>query len=380
MELSKSQQKLINEVCAVNKNVILVLSGGAPFVMPDRSLYRASIHGYLGGQAGAGAMADAIIGKVNPSGKLNESWPHKLEDNPSYPYFPSKERTAEYREGMYVGYRYYDTAGIPVRYPFGYGLSYTAFEYSDIEACESSVSFTLTNTGKMAGAEVAEVYVSCKNGNVYRPKKELRGFAKVFLEAGENRRVTVALDDKAFRYYNVEKNAWEIEDADYEIIVGASVSDEKLSATIHVAGACAEKSNLPSYYGCNIKNVPDSEFETLLARPIPDGKWGGELTENDAICQLYYAKCGLARLVYKILTNIKNKSEAKGKPDLNVLFIYNMPFRAIGKMAGGMVSRKMVDDILFIVNGHFFRGLGRVIVDFFRNLSANSAFNKSLQK
>ena len=135
-----------------------------------------------------------------------------------------------------------------------------------------------------------------------------------------------------------------------------------------------ERSAPECYYNADIENVSDSDFEKLLLRPIPDGSWSGLLTENDAICQLYYAKCGLARLVYKILTNIKNKSEAKGKPDLNVLFIYNMPFRAIGKMAGGMVSRKMVDDILFIVNGHFFRGLGRVIADFFRNLRSNSKF------
>ena len=378
MGLSKSQQKLINEVCAVNKNVILVLSGGAPFVMPDRSLYRAAIHGYLGGQAGAGAMADAIIGKVNPSGKLNESWPHRLEDNPSYPYFPSKQRTAEYREGLYVGYRYYDTAGKSVRYPFGHGISYTDFDYSDIKADKNSVSFTISNVGKLDGAEVAQVYVSCKNGNVYRPKKELKGFTKVFLKAGESKTVTVELDDKAFRYYNAEKNYWEIEDADYEIIVAASVSDERLTETIHVSGVSTSKADLPSYYAASIEKVSDKEFETLLGRPIPDGKWSGLLIENDAICQLYYAKCGLARLVYKILTNIKNKSEAKGKPDLNVLFIYNMPFRAIGKMAGGMVSRKMVDDILFIVNGHFWRGLGRVILDFFRNLKSNSDFKKTL--
>ena len=378
MELSKSQQKLINEVCAVNKNVILVLSGGAPFVMPDKSLYRAAIHGYLGGQAGAGAMADALIGKVNPSGKLNESWPHKLEDNPSYPYFPSKEKTAEYREGLYIGYRYYDTAGKSVRYPFGHGISYTDFEYSNINADKNSVSFALTNVGKLDGAEVAQVYISCKNGNVYRPKKELKGFTKVFLRAGESKTVTIELDDKAFRYYNAEKNCWEVEDADYEIIVGASVSDVRLSATLHIDGVKCEKNAPECYYSADIENVSDSDFEKLLLRPIPDGKWSGVLTENDAICQLYYAKSGLARLVYKILTNIKNKSEAKGKPNLNVLFIYNMPFRAIGKMAGGMVSRRMVDDILFIVNGHLWRGLGRVIVDFFKNLSANSKFKKKL--
>ena len=125
-------------------------------------------------------------------------------------------------------------------------------------------------------------------------------------------------------------------------------------------------------------SVSDADFEQLLGRPIPDGHWSGELTENDAFCQLYYAKSGVARLLYKVLTSLKDKAEAKGTPDLNILFIYNMPFRAMAKMAGGMVSRKMVEDIVFIVNGHFWRGLGRVIVDFFKNMSINGKFNKKL--
>ncbi len=381
MELSKGQQALIDAVSAVNRNVILVLSGGAPFVMPGKERYRAAIHGYLGGQAGAGAMADALLGKVNPSGKLNESWPVQLEDNPSYPYFPSKERTAEYREGLYIGYRYYDTVGVPVRYPFGYGLSYTTFAYSDVSATKDEVTFTVANTGAVDGAEVAQVYVSCRNGNIFRPRKELKGFAKVFLKAGERKTVTVKLDDKAFRYFNVKTDRWEVETADYEISVAASVSDVKLTATVHVVGqaAPAPYGELPSYESGRIEAVTNGEFEALLGHPIPDGHWSGELTANDAICQLYYAKSAPARLVCKILTNMKNKAEAKGKPDLNSLFIYNMPFRAIGKMAGGMVSEKMVDDIVFLVNGHFWRGLGRAIADFFRNLSSKRAYMKQLE-
>ena len=381
MELSKGQQALIDAVSKVNKNIVLVISGGSPFVMPDRSAYRAAIHGYLGGQAGAGAMLDAIVGKVNPSGKLNETWPLVLADNPSYPYVPSKERTAEYREGLYIGYRYYDTAGVPVRYPFGYGLSYTTFEYSDIKATKDEVTFTVTNTGKRDGAEVAQVYVACKTGKIFRPRKELKGFAKVFLRAGESKTVTVNLDDKAFRYFNVDTNRWEIETADYEIAVAASAADVKLTALVRILGTDAPNpyGELPAYESGRILNVSDAEFEHLLGYRIPDCKWGGILGKNDAICQLYYAKNPVARLVYKILTSLKEKAEAKGKPDLNILFIYNMPFRAIGKMAGGMVSEKMVDDILLIVNGHFFRGLGRLIADFFRNLSASKAFIKKLE-
>ncbi len=236
MELSEGQQALIDAVSAANSNIILVLSGGAPFVMPERDKYRAAIHGYLGGQAGANAMAKTILGEINPSGKLNETWPLKLEDNPSYSYFPSKERTSEYREGLYIGYRYYDTTGVAVRYPFGYGLSYTSFSYSDLRADEKSVTLTITNTGKVDGAEVAQVYVSCKNGKVFRPKKELKGFTKEFLKAGESKTVTVKLDDKAFRYFNVKTNKWEVETADYEISVGASVTDIRFTSEIHVNG------------------------------------------------------------------------------------------------------------------------------------------------
>lgn len=380
MELSEGQKALMRAVYEVNPNIVLVISGGSPFVMPERKTYRAAIHGYLGGQAGAGAMADALVGKVNPSGKLNETWPVRLEDNPSYPYFPSKERTAEYREGLYIGYRYYDTANVPVRYPFGYGLSYTTFAYADVHADTEKVSFTLTNTGNMDGAEIAQVYVSCKNGSVFRPKKELKGFAKVFLKAGESKTVTVPLDDKAFRYFNIKTDRWEVESADYEIAVASNVQNVHLTAVVTVKGtdAPAPYGHLPCYESGQIDSVSDEEFACLLDGPIPDGSWGGKLTKNDAICQMSYARSAPARLVYRVLTGMKNKAEAKGKPDLNILFIYNMPFRAIGKMAGGMVSDNMVDDIVFLVNGHFWRGLGRIIVDFFRNLKANSTFVKGL--
>lgn len=379
MELSKGQRELIEAVCKVNRNVVLVLSGGSPFVIPGS--FRAAIHGYLGGQAGAGAMADALLGKVNPSGKLNETWPLQLEDTPACAYFPSKERTAEYREGLYIGYRYYDTANIPVRYPFGHGLSYTTFLYSDIRAEKDRVTFTIANVGAWDGAEVAQVYVSCKDGNVFRPQKELKGFAKVFLKAGESRTVSVSLDDKAFRYFNAKTNRWEVESGIYTISVASDAAHVRLSANIRVEGtnAPAPYGALPGYESGRITWISEVEYRDLLGHPIPDGHWGGELTRNDAICQLYYAKTGAARLVYKILTHMKEKSEAKGIPDLNILFVYNMPFRALAKMSGGLMSDRMVDDVVLLVNGHFWRGLGRLIGDFFRNRRANKAFMRKIR-
>lgn len=381
MHLSPGQTALIEAVCRANANVILVLSGGSPFVMPKKGSYRAAIHGYLSGQAGAGAMADAILGNTNPSGKLNETWPEEIEECPSAPYFPSPERTSEYREGLFVGYRYFDTANVPVRYPFGYGLSYTSFAYSNLQATEQSATFTITNTGAMAGAEVAQVYVSCKCGNVFRPRKELKGFTKVFLEPGQSRTVTVPLDDKAFRYFNPKTNAWQVEGGEYEIHVAASVADVKLTAIVQVAGTDAPSpyGSLPSYESGNILSVPDEEYEALLGRPIPDGHWQpGALQPNDALCQLYTSNSRPAQFVYSFLTRRKEKAEASGIPDLNILFIYNMPFRAMSKLTNGRVSREMAEDVRLLFSGHFFRGVGRFVRDFFRNRKASAEFIKKL--
>lgn len=380
LELSKGQLELVKAVCEANANVIFVISGGAPFRIPQGA--RAIVHGYLGGQAGSEAMADVLLGDVNPSGKLNETWPMALEDTPCYKYFPSKERTSEYRESVYVGYRYYDTAGVPVRYPFGFGRSYTSFAYSDLSVSEKAVSFTLKNTGDRDGSEVAQLYISAPGKLLFRPRKELKGFKKVFLKAGEEKRVEIALDDKAFRYFNMKTNAWEQEPGEYTLSIAASAAETKLEGTLTIAGtnAPAPYGKLSNYQTAAVGKITDEEFRTVLGRQIPDGSWSGLLTENDAICQLYYAKSGVARLAYKILKNLKEKAEKKGKPDLNILFIYNMPFRAMARMTGGMVSDEMVTDILRIVNGHFWSGLGRLIADFFRNQSANKKFMKQLEE
>ena len=373
ISLPKSQIELLHAVSKVNKNVIIVMSAGSVVEMPWLSECKALVHGYLCGQAGAKAVLKVITGQVNPSGKLSETYPLKYEDVPTANYFPAKERTVEYREGLYIGYRYYDTANVPVLFPFGYGLSYTSFEYSDLKTDGKTVTFTLKNTGDVDGAEVAQLYVAAKSPTVYRPKKELKGFAKVFLKAGESKEVCIPLDDKAFRYFNTVTNKFEVDGGLYDLCVGASVSDIRLTVTVNVNGTNAPASEdltkLSDYVSGNIKNIGDEEFRELLGHEIPDGHWSGTLQLNDAICQLYYAKSLKARLVYKIMTGMLNRSIKKGKPDLNIIFIYNMPFRAIGKMAGGMMSQEMCEGIMDIVNGHaigFFKGLGKIIGGFFR--------------
>lgn len=379
MKLPQSQVDLLEAIAAVNPNIVAVMSAGSSVEMPWLDKCKALIHGYLCGQAGAGAMLQAILGDINPSGKLAESYPIKYEDVSSAPYFPAKQRTAEYREGLYVGYRYYETANVPVLFPFGYGLSYTTFEYSNLKVTDKGAEFTLTNTGKMDGAEVAQLYVSKVSAEVFCPAKELKGFQKVFLKAGESRTVTIPLDDKAFRYFNVRTNKFEVEDGEYQVMIGASAADIKLSGSVSVTGTNApnpyDSRLLSDYYAGSIKTIPDQEFAVLLDHPIPNGSWSGTLDMNDAICQMYYAKSFLARQVCKIMTNMLNKSIAKGEPDLNITFIYNMPFRGIAKMAGGMCTMEMAEGILTIVNGHFFKGLGRVIGGFFRSGKKRKAAN-----
>lgn len=315
MRIPQNQIELLSAIAQVNANVVGVLSAGSAIEMPWHYCCKAILYGYLNGQAGASAMMDILTGKINPSGRLSETYPIKYEDTPAYRNFPSPQRNAEYRESLYIGYRYYDTSRVRVQYPFGYGLSYTTFEYSDLKVDEWEAEFTLTNTGDREGAEVAQLYVGMKDGKVFRPAKELKGFTKVFLKAGESKKVKIRFDDKTFRYWNVKTNQWEVEGGVYQIMIGASVSDIRLQEEIQIHGTQAEcpymKEKMPSYYSGLIQQVSDEEFEQLLGYPIPYGKWAGELGINDAICQMYYAKSGLARFIYNVLTNMKKKVKRK---------------------------------------------------------------------
>lgn len=383
MRLPQNQLRLLNELVKVNENIVGILSAGSSIEMSWQYDLKSILHSYLGGEAGAGAILDILTGKINPSGRLAETYPLRYEDTPAFQYYPASERTSEYREGPFMGYRYYDTSMVLFRYPFGYGLSYTEFAYSALEVDEKEVQLTVTNVGERDGAEVVQLYVGFPDSVVFRPQKELKGFQKVFLKAGESKRVHIPFDDKTFRYWNVKTGQWEIEEGEYLLMVGASVSDIRLSGKLWVVGTTKEipyeKKKLPSYYSGRISNVGAEEFEVLLGHPVPDGKWKGELGINDAICQMYYAKSRLARLVYRILTDKIKKSEGKGKPDLNLLFIYNMPFRGIAKMTGGAASMEMARGIVDMVNGKWLSGTKRVIKGYFRNNKENKKYEKQLE-
>ena len=378
MRIPQNQIQLLQALSQVNPHIVGIISAGSAIEMPWHHHFKALLHGYLHGQAGAGAILDLITGIKNPSGKLNETIPKKYEDTPSYLYYPSRQRTSEYRESLFVGYRYYETKEIPVLYPFGHGLSYTTFEYKDLIISGEGVSFKLKNTGKYDGAEISQLYLGLKNGHVFRPDRELKGFAKTFLKSGEEKEVFIPFDDKSFRYWNVKTEGWETEGGDYTVLIGSSVSDIRLKGKITIEGTTDiypyEREKLPSYYSGNITSVPDDEYAKLLGTKIPDGNWGGELGINDALCQMYYAKNPLARFVFNVLDKRIRKSAAGSSPDLNTLFQYNMPFRAIAKMTGGNVSMEMAEGIVDMVNGHSFTGLKKILKGYFKNRHLNKLY------
>lgn len=327
-------------------------------------------------------MVRSLLGEVNPGGKLSETWPLAEEDVPCHRHYPAAGEHALYREGLYVGYRYYDTAAVPVRYPFGYGLSYTHFAYSDLTVEETGVSFTLTNEGDRDGAEVVQVYVSCPEGKVFRPRKELKGFSKVHLAAGEQRRAHIPLDDTAFRYFNVKTNRFEIESGCYTILVGASCADIRLAGTYTLSGTDAPLpyGPLPHYESGLVKEVSDDEFAVLLMLPLPQENQTTTMQPNDPLSHLQNVPTLPARLLHNVLLRMMEKGAKKNPPDLNVMFIYNMPPRAIAKLTGGRFSRQMVEDMLLALNGHFFRGMCRLLKNYRRSKRLSRAFLDTLKQ
>lgn len=370
MALPKNQTDLLDAIYEVNRNIIVILSCGSAVEMPWIGKVRGLLHTYLGGQAGARAILRVISGDVNPSGKLAESYPLRYEDVPGAAYFPGREATVEYREGLFVGYRYYDSVGKDVLFPFGFGLSYTTFSYADIAVDAQGVSFTLRNSGDRPGMEVSQLYVGGPSSGLFRCRSELKGFAKTFINPGESKRVTIPFDDKTFRYFNVATRRWEIEEGPYQIMIGASSRDIRLKAVKTLAGTGAPLpyggEDLSSYRNAEVKDVPDAEFERLLGRPLPAACWDRKrpLTYDDSIAQCRYARGIAARLFYHTVLLARRILRRIGKRSLaNMLMmsVYNMTFRGIARMTGGIVNLPMVDALLMMANGRFFKGLRHLL-------------------
>lgn len=382
MKLAQNQIDLLLAVHRVNPRVVVVLSCGSAVETGWANHCQALVWAGLSGQAGAGAVLDVLTGVVNPSGKLAETWPLHLEDNPSYTNFGKDSRNVEYREGLFVGYRHYQSAGIQAAYPFGYGLSYTIFTYSDLCADTNRVTIKVTNSGRVAGDEVVQVYIAKPDAKVFRPAQELKGFVRVHLEPGQSKTVGIPLDDKAFRYWNEPAGRWAVEGGSYTVRVGASCVDIRLEATVAVASTGDVNPYggllLPHYEGGQAQDVPEEEFSTLLGYLIPEGKIS--IDRNMTLGEIGHGRSPLGWLIHVIHKHLLDSSLKKGKPDLDLLFNYNMPLRAIAKMTGGMVSMGMVDGLVMELKGFWIIGIIRVLYELVKNLVQNASMEKRLSQ
>ena len=356
LKLPENQLQLLKALAAVNPNIVVVLSCGCAVEMNWDEAARAVIHGYLGGQAGAPAMAQLLLGDVSPSGKLSETVPMAYEEVPSAPYYPGMEATSEYREGLYVGYRYFDTAKVPVKYPFGYGLSYTSFEYSDLQVREDRVVLRIRNTGAVPGGEVVQLYVHAETDGMFRPEQELKGFARVFLEPGEEKEVTIPLSDRSFAVWSIRENGWVVEGGIYELRIGASSRDIRLTARIRKEGEAANPYTgevFAPYYSGRVLKVEDDAFAALLGRPIPNAKWdrSAPIGFNDTISQGVYLKGGLGRWVYNVISFSRKVMLAAGKKEManSTMFVMNMPWRGVSRMSG-VISDEQMLALLDVIN------------------------------
>lgn len=374
LHLPKCQNVLIEEIAKVQKNIVVVLHNGSPVLMPWLGRVSAVLESYLGGEAVGEAQVDLLFGAYNPNAKLAETFPRALKDTPCWGNFPGGAQTVEYREGLYVGYRYYDTVGADILFPFGFGLSYTQFAYTDAsvgartisEGEELAVRFTLTNTGERDGAEIAQVYVKAPDGAVYHPVHELKGFEKVFLKAGESKTVELTLDARAFQYYDVAFGGWRAQGGDYTIEIGASSRDIRCQERVHVRTASPEfapadrREEMPAYYTGRVVQAEDSEFEALLGDKIPPAQRDRRrpFDWNDTLLDAKDTKWG-GRLIRLI-----NRAK-RGKDDPNLLMmvemITSMPLRVLYTMSSGLFTENMMDGLLKMLNGEGANGLWQVV-------------------
>ncbi len=363
INLPESHNALVEKIALANENTIVVLAGGSVVLMPWLNNVKALLNSGLGGQAGGIAVARILTGEVNPSGKTTETYPKFFEDNPTFGNYPGGPVTSEHRESVYIGYKYYDSADKEVVFPFGFGLSYTTFEYSDLKVSSKSikdtdtltVSFKIKNTGDVDGAEIAQLYVADKESTIFRPVKELREFKKVFIKAGEEAEVTFELGKRAFAFYNVNINDWCVESGDFDILIGASSRDIKLSETVEVIGTVEceipdYRATAPNYYN-NVAGITRDDFAAVYGE-LPSQ----EIDVNkkiDIYCCLNdarHTKWGgkLCNMIEKIMSKMGSAENGDGK--MLAAMATQIPIRNFIAMSMGVFSPKMADGLLMMLN------------------------------
>lgn len=361
MKLPEGHNKLIEAVAEANPNTVVVLLGGSAMDLPWADQVKAILYMGLPGQAGGEAVANLLTGKANPSGKLTETWTISYEDVISRDTFGKKN--TEYREGIYVGYRYYDKADKPVRYPFGYGLSYTSFEYSNLCVQDRKVTVQVQNTGKCTGAEVVQLYIAPSNSGIFRPVRELKGFERVELEPGESKTVEFALDDRSFAIWS---EGWKIPGGAYTVQICASSRDIRLEETVEISG---EEIAVPAWQAGSwyetLRSKPSrEEWEKLMNHPvpvIPEPK-KGQYT-MDSTCMEMKDHSFVMKIQYMVTENIIAKGFG-GKKDLSdpayrmtLTCATDCPMRSVIISGGGAMSDSLAQGLLHMANGHYIKGI-----------------------
>jgi beta-glucosidase len=366
LDMPKSHNELIRRISEINKNTIVILSAGSPITMPWLSSVGAVLHTYLSGQAGSEAIVDVLFGDVNPSGKLAETYPKDIKDTPCYSTFAQPGRNACYKESIFVGYRYYDTFNVDVLFPFGYGLSYTAFRYDDLkiegEMPNLTVSFTVQNIGHVFGSEIVQLYVHHKNPTIFKAARELKGFDKNHLEPNETKVVSLSLDERSFGYFNTDINDWVIENGEYEIQVGASIEDIRLRSSVFYIKNTVDTSVkslpefVPDYYGRNHPiSISDGNFTQLTGIPIPFAFKRKEepFTINSTITEL--SDVWIGRLLASIAMKQSKKMMPSAIHDEKIMKmvekgVKESPLRSLVAMSNGALTYRMVQWILKLAN------------------------------
>ena len=365
MRLPEGHNKLVEAVAEANPNTVVVLLGGSAMELPWADQVKAILYMGLPGQAGGEAAANLLTGKANPCGKLTETWPLFYEDVISKDTFGKKN--TEYREGIYVGYRYYDKAKKSVRYPFGHGLSYTTFAYSDLIVRDRKVSVQVKNTGAVSGAEVVQLYIAAPKGGFFRPVRELKGFERVELEPGESKTVEFTLDDRSFAIWS---EGWKIPGGTYTVQIGASSRDIHLEQSIEIVG---EEISLPvwqagSWYETMSGYPSREEWEKLMGHPVPviSEPKKGQFT-MDSTCMEMKEHSFVMKIQYMVTENIIAKGFG-GKKDMSdpsykmmITCATDCPMRSVVISSGGMMNDSLAQGMLHMANGHYIKGLAAML-------------------
>lgn len=372
MKLPEGHNRLVEAVSRVNDNVIVVLEGGSPVEMPWADDVKAIVNAYLGGQSVSPAIVDVLTGKANPCGKLAETYPICLKDTPTSFRYPDSKEDVQYRESIFIGYRYYDKTEKNVRFPFGFGLSYTSFEYSDIKLRKKNltkgegakVTFTVKNTGDTAGAEIAQVYVAKPVSKIFRAPKELKGFAKVYLEPGEEKKVTVELDDRAFAFWNTATNDWSVESGEYKILVGASSRDIRLEADVKMkseddSSIVDLRDTAGVYFDGDPARTTEADFRAVYGGEF---KFAPEITNDSLNNSIERSRGkGLAKFIYNTV-DLAMKPKGGVGSSMMANTIMQTPVRNYVSMSNGLFTEDMADGLLKVFEGKdVAKGVGKIV-------------------